>query len=132
MMVTMGHMLSELKLGHVSCPGSVFFSLLWLPGAGGWGRVGGRDNQRVWDGHVHTAMFKMYNQQGPTVQHRELGSMLCGSLEGRRVWERMHPCICTAESLCCPPETITTLLMAVLQHRITGLLKSKIKSLSII
>ena len=56
-------------------------------------------------------MFKMYNQQGPTVQHRELGSMLCGSLEGRRVWERMHPCICTAESLCCPPETITTFLL---------------------
>ena len=98
----------------------------------GVGEDEGKEYLGSWDRHVHTAIFKMGNQQGPTVQHRELGSMLCGSLEGRRVWERMHPCICTAESLCCPPETITTLLMAVLQHRITGLLKSKIKSLLII
>ena len=26
----------------------------------------GRDSQGVWDGHVHTAVFKMDNQQGPT------------------------------------------------------------------
>ena len=31
----------------------------------------GRDSQGVWDGHVHTAMFKMDNQQGPTVKHME-------------------------------------------------------------
>ena len=36
---------------------------LWLPG--GW--MGGRED--VWDGHVHTAIFKMGNQQGPTVEH---------------------------------------------------------------
>ena len=35
---------------------------------------------------VHAAMFKMDNQQGPTVQHRELCSMLCGSLDGRGAW----------------------------------------------
>ena len=35
-------------------------------------KMRGRDNQGVWDGHVHTAMFKMDNQQGPTEQHREL------------------------------------------------------------
>ena len=29
----------------------------------GWGR----DSQGLWDGHVHTAVFKMENQQGPTV-----------------------------------------------------------------
>ena len=28
-------------------------------------RAGGRGG--VWDGHVHTAIFKMDNQQGPTV-----------------------------------------------------------------
>ena len=28
---------------------------------------GGRDSLRVWDGHVHTAIFKMDNQQRPTV-----------------------------------------------------------------
>ena len=27
----------------------------------------GRDSQELWDGHVHTAIFKMDNQQGPTV-----------------------------------------------------------------
>ena len=26
-----------------------------------------RDGLGVWDGHVHTAMFKIDNQQGPTV-----------------------------------------------------------------
>ena len=31
------------------------------------GKDGGRDNQGVWDGHVHTAAFKMDNQQGPPV-----------------------------------------------------------------
>ena len=28
-------------------------------------------------------MFKMSSQQGPTVQHMELCSILCGSLDGR-------------------------------------------------
>ena len=32
----------------------------------------GRDNQGDWDGHVHTAIFKIDNQQGPTVKHRKL------------------------------------------------------------
>ena len=30
----------------------------------------------------------MNNQQGPTVQHKELCPTLCGSLDGRGVWER--------------------------------------------
>ena len=47
----------------------------------------------------------MDNQQGPTVEHREVCSMLCCSQDGSRVWGRMHTCICTTESLCCPPET---------------------------
>ena len=41
----------------------------------------------------------------------ELCSMLCASLDGRGVWGRKHTCVCMAESLCCPPETITTLLI---------------------
>ena len=32
----------------------------------GWG-VGERDSWGVWDGHVHTGIFKMDNQQGPAV-----------------------------------------------------------------
>ena len=31
------------------------------------GRMGGRDNQGVWDRQVHSAVFKVDNQQGPPV-----------------------------------------------------------------
>ena len=30
-------------------------------------KMGGMDSYGVWDRYVHTAMFKMDNQQGPTV-----------------------------------------------------------------
>ena len=43
-------------------------------------------SQGVWDGHVHTAVFKMDNQQGPTGHHMEFCSMLHGSLGERGVW----------------------------------------------
>ena len=70
---------------------------------------GGRDRQGVWDSDVHTAIFKMDNQQGPIVQHMELCSMLCASLDGRGVWGRMDTYTCMAGSLCCSSETTTTL-----------------------
>ena len=38
--------------------------------------------------------------------------MLCDSLDGKENWGRMDTCICMAESLCCPPETITILLIS--------------------
>ena len=46
-------------------------------------------------------------------------SMLRGSLDGRGVWGRMDRCMCMAEFLCCPPETITTLLISYtpIQHK---------------
>ena len=47
------------------------------------GMDGGRDSQGVWDGHVHSVIFKMEDQQGPTVQHKELCPILCGSMDGR-------------------------------------------------
>ena len=40
-------------------------------GYGCHGKGGEKDSQGVWNGHVHTAVFKMDNQQGPTVHHRE-------------------------------------------------------------
>ena len=76
------------------------------------GRMGVMDILRIWDGHVHTAVYKMDNQHGPTVQQKELCSILCGSLDGRRVWGRMDTCTCMAELLCCALETITTLLIS--------------------
>ena len=65
----------------------------------------------VSDGHVHTATFKMDNQQGPAVQHGVLCSVLRGSLDGRGVWGRMNTCLCMAESLCYSPETVITLFV---------------------
>ena len=70
-----------------------------------------RDSWGIWDRYVHTAVFKMDNQQGPSVQHWELCSVSCGSLDGRGVWVRINPWVCAAESLC-PPEIITTLLIS--------------------
>ena len=55
--------------------------------------------------------------------YRELCSILCGSLDGRRVWRRMDTCICMAESLCCLPETITTLLISYIPIQNKCLLK---------
>lgn len=76
------------------------------------GKDGGRDSQGVWDGHGHTAVFNMENQQGPAVQHRELCSVSCGRLDGRGVWGRRDTCIHMAESLHCPPETVTPPLIS--------------------
>ena len=63
------------------------------------GRMRGRDNSGIWDGHTRTAIFKMDNQQGPPVQRTELCSVLCGSLDGRGVSGRTDTCVCMAESL---------------------------------
>jgi len=43
---------------------------------------------------------------------RELCSMSCGNLDRKGTWGRMDTCMCMAESLCCLPETITTLLIS--------------------
>ena len=67
------------------------------------------NRQGVWDGHVHTAVFKTDNQQGPTVQHRELCSMWQPGWEGS-LKEIGYMCIYMAESLCYSSETIITLL----------------------
>ena len=62
-----------------------------------------------WDGHEHTALFKMDNQQdvlystGASAQCY-LAAGMGGESGGE--WTRVR----TAESLCCPPETITVLL----------------------
>ena len=38
--------------------------------------------------------------------------VICVSLDGTGLWGRMDTCICMAESLHCPPETITMLLIS--------------------
>ena len=51
---------------------------------------------------------------------------VCDSLDGRGVWGRMDACICMAESLCRPPETITTLLVGYIQIQNKKLKRKKI------
>ena len=45
----------------------------------------GKDRLGVWDGHVHTATFKIDYQQEPTVEHRELCSILSNNLNGKGI-----------------------------------------------
>ena len=54
----------------------------------------------------------MGNQQGPTVQNRELCSVLRASLDRRGIGGRMDTRICMAESLRCSPESTTILLIS--------------------
>ena len=75
---------------------------LWLPGR--------RDSYGFGEGHVCTAIFKMGNQQKTTVQYMELCSMSCVSLDGRRCGGRMDTCVLSL-TLCCSPETTSTLLI---------------------
>ena len=57
-----------------------FENKLVVTGGGGKG-LGGRDGLGVWDRHVHTAIHKIDNQQGPTVYHRERCSLLYSDLD---------------------------------------------------
>ena len=52
----------------------------------GVGEDEGKEYLGSWDRQVNTAILKMGNQKGPTVQHRELCSKLCGSLDGWGDW----------------------------------------------
>ena len=45
----------------------------------------GRDRLGVWDGHVLTTVFKIDNQQRPTVLHRELYSVFYNNLSRERI-----------------------------------------------
>ena len=63
----------------------------------------------------------MDNQQGPTVLHVELCSVLRGSLDGRGGLGRMDTRTCMAGSLCHSPETTTTLKSAIPQYKIKRL-----------
>ena len=65
------------------------------------------NTQGVWDRHVHTTVFKMDNQQGPTVQPMNSAQYYMAAWMGE---ELGGECVyIVAESLCCPPETITVL-----------------------
>ena len=51
------------------------------------------------------------NQQGPTVQHRELYSISRNKIYKRKESGKKQIYACITQSLCCTPETNTTLLV---------------------
>lgn len=57
-------------------------------GAMDWSSKGGgegRGKQGVWDQCTHTTIYKVDDQQGPCVKHRELYPVFCNSLYGERI-----------------------------------------------
>ena len=44
------------------------------------GNIVGMDKSGAWDEHTHMTTYKIDNQQGPTVQHRELYSIFYDDL----------------------------------------------------
>ena len=56
------------------------------------------------------AFFKIDNQQGPTLQHKQLCLVFYINVN-KRIWKRRDTYICITESLSCIPETNTTWLI---------------------
>ena len=46
---------------------------------------GRRDKSGAWGEHTHTTIHKTDNQQGPTVQHREIYPIFCDNLYEKRI-----------------------------------------------
>ena len=51
------------------------------------------------------------NNNYSTLKNRELCSIFCSKVNGKRIWKRINTCVCITESLCCTPETNITLLI---------------------
>ena len=66
-------------------------------------------------------MIKTESRQG---SHRNLLNAVWW-LDGRGVGGRMDTCVCMAESLCCSPETVTTLLTGYIPIQNNKLKKKK-------
>ena len=58
---------------------------------------------------MYTLLYLKWITNKVLLYHGTLLNVI-GSLDDRGVWRRMDTCICMAEPLHCPPETITTLL----------------------
>ena len=52
------------------------------------GKDGGRDSRGIWDGHEHTAVFNMENQQGPAGQQCHVAAWMGGEFAGE--WIHVH------------------------------------------
>ena len=67
---------------RLSCPDLLASrELASLKAQGLWGR----DKLGVWDLQIHTSVYKIGKQKGPTVQHRGLYSISCNNLWQKRI-----------------------------------------------
>ena len=53
---------------------------------------------------MYTLLYLKQINNKDLLEHMELCSMSCGSLDGRGTWRGMDPCLCMAESLRGSPE----------------------------
>ena len=58
---------------------------------------------------IYILLCKTDNQQRPPIQCREVYSIFCNNLHGKRIWKIKHICMYVTESHCCTPNTTTTL-----------------------
>ena len=69
----------------------------------------GRDKAGMGDSHIHNTIHRIHNQQGPTVQHKELYAQYFVTIcKGKESEKRIDTYICIAEPLYCTSETNAT------------------------
>ena len=68
-----------------------------------------RDSRGIWNGHVHTAVFKMDNRQG-MAQGTPLHVMQWPGWEGSLWGDHGYTCMYVG-CLCCSPETVPILFV---------------------
>ena len=82
------------------------FSTLWTVAH----QKGGGDKLGIWGYQIHTTIYKIDKQQGPTVQHRQLFKYLVISYNGKeseKIYIHITESLCyTSETLCYTFETL--------------------------
>ena len=75
----------------------------------------------MWDGHAHTAVFKMQKLEDPLVSTRIAAQGYVAAWMGGEFGGEVGTCVCVAESFCGSPKNIITLLIGYTPHRIKSL-----------
>ena len=74
---------------------------------------------KVGKGKIGSLGLTCNNQKGLTIQHRELRSIFCNNLNGKKNWKRIDTYICISDSICFVPEanTIVNQLYATIKFK---------------
>ena len=77
--------------------------------------VGGGGGGIVWEfgAGMYTLLYLKWISSKDLLYSTGHSPPCCGSLDGKGMWGRMDTCLWTAESLCCPPVTITAFVVVV-------------------